>query len=569
MSSDLSMSSDFTLSSVALNSTHLNSTHLNPSHSATTLPLSQTSNGFARLERREVRISGNNSNNRLRGTSRNDTIRGAGGNDRLFGLSGNDRLFGDRGNDSLAGGAGNDILTDTVGNNRFQGDAGNDRIIGGRGNDILSGGAGDDILIGGSGSDQLTGGGGRDRFVLSRSGSATPVKSPLVRDFTKGQDVLQIKGLTFSQLAIAQGTGANINDTIVKDKATQQTLAVLRNIDRNRVDLSDFSDALNGIFAFSASNLRVNEGAGTATVTVVRTGNTAGRATVNYRTENNTAIAGSDYGSRSSTLTFEAGETSKSFTIPILQDSTFEFTEVVRLTLSDATNESAIGAGTALLKIVNDDNPTEAELSSKTTQKVTSGNTTIYIGTASVSTGNDIGNKDPWAASFTNGVLNWYNDDYEVTNDDSSGTQLVWDGGDRLYATFTSTGTQGTEAEDFRRFAKSGWLKSYTDGSPQGGGGGRVSILARLNPTNGDVQTATFLTALNGQKTNSLFVESMALSGDNLVVQAKSAFAPRKPNKSAMVRKDGVTADPNLPNYTVEFAPDLGSVISAVSVDYI
>ena len=57
------------------------------------------------------------------------------------------------------------------------------------------------------------------------------------------------------------------------------------------------------------------------TVTVLRTGGTAGNLTVDYATADGTAIAGQDYTSTSGTLTFSAGETSKTIQIPILDDA--------------------------------------------------------------------------------------------------------------------------------------------------------------------------------------------------------------------------------------------------------
>jgi RTX calcium-binding nonapeptide repeat (4 copies) len=206
----------------------------------------------------------------------------------------------------------------------------------------------------------------------------------------------------------------------------------------------------------------------------------------------------------------------------------------------------------------------EADAADRALNKLIQGTTTLYIGYNQVTSGSN-GNKDPWVASFTNGKLNWYRKDYEVTPDDSQGTDLVWDGGSNLYAAFTSTGTQGTPDQDFRRFATNGWLRSYSDASPGGGGGAKVAILAKLDPLTGEVLTASFLTALNGTKTNSVSVKDLSLNGNNLVVQADTAFAPRKPDKTALTRNATATVSPN---YTVEFAPDLRSVLAVSSPNY-
>jgi RTX calcium-binding nonapeptide repeat (4 copies) len=265
--------------------------------------------------------------------------------------------------------------------------------------------------------------------------------------------------------------------------------------------------------------------------------------------------------------------------VPVITDfATQDRLQLVGLTFSQITltqtpgttdtlvQEKATGKYLAVIqgagKIgITDFDPTEAEVASRTANRVTVGATTLYIGLNQVSSNN----QDPWVASFTNGSLNWYRSDYEITPDDGRGTNLVWDGGTNLYAAFTATGTQGTPDQDFRRFATAGWLKSYSDASPGGGGGGKVAILAKLDPLTGEVITASFLTALNGTKTNSVSVQSLSLNGNDLVVQADSAFAPRKADKTAMTRNSNPKASPN---YTVEFAPDLGSVVRASAVDY-
>ena len=76
-----------------------------------------------------------------------------------------------------------------------------------------------------------------------------------------------------------------------------------------------------------------------ATIDFVVTLNPAGEAniTVDYATSNGTASAGSDYTATSGTLTFTAGETSKTVTVAIIDDSTEESDETLTLTLSNAS----------------------------------------------------------------------------------------------------------------------------------------------------------------------------------------------------------------------------------------
>ena len=60
--------------------------------------------------------------------------------------------------------------------------------------------------------------------------------------------------------------------------------------------------------------------------------------TVDYATSNGTATAGSDYTATSDTLTFSAGETSKTIAVTVLADALDEANETVTMTLSSASN---------------------------------------------------------------------------------------------------------------------------------------------------------------------------------------------------------------------------------------
>jgi hypothetical protein len=60
-----------------------------------------------------------------------------------------------------------------------------------------------------------------------------------------------------------------------------------------------------------------------------------------------------------------------------------------------------------------------------------------------------------------------------------------------LYGVFSSTGTQGTSDQDFRKYATKGWFTSYGQG-----GGGKISVIAKIDPSNGNVLSATFVSAV-------------------------------------------------------------------------
>ena len=79
-----------------------------------------------------------------------------------------------------------------------------------------------------------------------------------------------------------------------------------------------------------------------------------GPVTVHYSTTDGTASAGSDYTALAGTLTFAAGETSKTINVPIIGDTAVEANETFAVTLSGASG-ATIADGSAVGTIVNDD----------------------------------------------------------------------------------------------------------------------------------------------------------------------------------------------------------------------
>ena len=78
----------------------------------------------------------------------------------------------------------------------------------------------------------------------------------------------------------------------------------------------------------------------------------SGTVTVDYATSDGTATAGADYTAASGTLSFAAGETSKTVSVTVLNDAHDEGSETLTLTLSNATG-AVIGDGEATGTITN------------------------------------------------------------------------------------------------------------------------------------------------------------------------------------------------------------------------
>ncbi|MDQ2935927.1 MAG: M12 family metallo-peptidase [Acidobacteriota bacterium] len=114
----------------------------------------------------------------------------------------------------------------------------------------------------------------------------------------------------------------------------------------------------------TASSYNVNEGATTLTVQVTRTGSSAAPASVNYQTIddpaavrcdvlNGTAYARCDYATTVGVLSFAAGDTLKTFSIPIINDSYAEGNETFSISLSNPTG-AALGSSASATVTIND-----------------------------------------------------------------------------------------------------------------------------------------------------------------------------------------------------------------------
>jgi len=113
-----------------------------------------------------------------------------------------------------------------------------------------------------------------------------------------------------------------------------------------------------GSLEFSSGNYSAAETAGSISITVTRTGGSAGDVSVDYATSDGTAAAGADYGSASGTLTFLDGETSRSFIVSINNDEGYEGDEDFNVALSNPAGGASLGGqDSAVVSITDDDSP--------------------------------------------------------------------------------------------------------------------------------------------------------------------------------------------------------------------
>ncbi|MGC8744193.1 MAG: Calx-beta domain-containing protein, partial [Verrucomicrobiia bacterium] len=107
---------------------------------------------------------------------------------------------------------------------------------------------------------------------------------------------------------------------------------------------------------FSQYSYSVQENAGSITITVNSGGGNTGPISVKYETFNNTAVAGRDYIAKSGQITFNQGESSKTITIMVLDNSIRDQDRSFGVRLYDPQNGAILGsANTAMITIIDNE----------------------------------------------------------------------------------------------------------------------------------------------------------------------------------------------------------------------
>ena len=114
-------------------------------------------------------------------------------------------------------------------------------------------------------------------------------------------------------------------------------------------------EVVNGASTLSVGNVSIDEEAvinGKITVTVTLTGLRPDKTfTVDYSTADVTATAGQDYTATNGTLTFNPGESVKTFTIDITNDRVYEGNETFNVTLSNPTGGAVLGQNVSTITL--------------------------------------------------------------------------------------------------------------------------------------------------------------------------------------------------------------------------
>jgi hypothetical protein len=179
------------------------------------------------------------------------------------------------------------------------------------------------------------------------------VESPIQRDFHL-KDFFDTWGMTFTaaQILNFRTTPPNlVRMTVDGQPNTMLGNLVLRNAQNIVITATNAVPFAPASLQFSTGTFTAAAGAGTASITVSRTGNSQGTASVRYATSDGTARAGVDYTAATATLNFANGETSKSFNVTLLNNPAAAGSTTVNLTLSAPVGATLGTQTTAVLTI--------------------------------------------------------------------------------------------------------------------------------------------------------------------------------------------------------------------------
>ena len=195
-------------------------------------------------------------------------------------------------------------------------------------------------------------------FATGTNGTATPGLDFFAQAgqlvFTNGQTVASFL------VPIIDDTLIEVNETVALQLFNQTRTYPAGNvsIDVPTAVLEIVDDDFGiGLIGFATSNFTVSERGGAATITVTRAGGSAGAASVFFALSlglTNAATPGLDYINTNGLLVFGDGQTVKTFTVPIFDDTLVEGPEQIRLNLFNVTG-AALGLSSATLTILADE----------------------------------------------------------------------------------------------------------------------------------------------------------------------------------------------------------------------
>jgi hypothetical protein len=157
-------------------------------------------------------------------------------------------------------------------------------------------------------------------------------------------------------IAISNSTPFSGNKTFDVALSSPSSGATITNPGTAIITISGDAVAPVGSVSLSAASYPVAQSAGTVTVSVERSGGSAGAVSAAYATVNGTAVAGTDYTASSGTLNWANGDTAaKTFAVPVLNASPFSGNKSFAVALSSPGGGMTLSAPTSAGVVITGD----------------------------------------------------------------------------------------------------------------------------------------------------------------------------------------------------------------------
>ena len=335
--------------------------------------------------------------------------------------------------------------------------------------------------------------------------------------------------------------------------------ATLINSLGNVTIIDDDSDATS-VYAFDPPSVTVREDAGNAVLTVVR-GTSAGSAIVRFDTQSNTASANSDYASLSGAVEFAAGETRKTISIPILDDSIPEPTESFFVRLLSPLGDVM---STSIVTILDNDGATSYSINNIS---VVEGDSGTRVATFTVTPSGPAPNSGTLISYTTADETAVAGSDYVATS-----ASLTWLFGDATPRTISIIVNGDHDAEDDETF-----LVKLTSNAPLGKSFGRATIVnddaalsvsdaASVTEGNSGTKPATFTITLSPAQASPVTVGYTTVAGsaseaDYIPVAGSLTFAPGETKKTVDVQVNGDTIPEGDETFSLRLTSAAGATI--------
>jgi hypothetical protein len=154
------------------------------------------------------------------------------------------------------------------------------------------------------------------------------------------------------------------DDLLEQDEVIQLVLsnvqggAILGAMSESIITISDDeAQTDSAVLGFSVDTISVDENAGSASLTITRSVTVTGEVTVDLSASSSNAVAGTDYNVTTGTLQFASGETDKTVSVEILDNSLTDGDRTITFTLSNAQGTAVIdnNSDTLTVTIIDDE----------------------------------------------------------------------------------------------------------------------------------------------------------------------------------------------------------------------